>query len=63
MTDIAIRVQNYILSGGEGLTKLYRIGAKEQAPRTLRQTARSLVTAPFDTLRRMSRPPTEEETL
>jgi lipopolysaccharide transport system ATP-binding protein len=55
MSDVAIRVQN--------LTKLYRIGAKEHAPRTLGQTARSLVTAPFDYLRRMSRPPTEEETL
>ncbi len=55
MSNIAIRVQN--------LTKLYRIGAKEHAPRTLGQTARSLVTAPFDTLRRMSRPSTEEETL
>jgi lipopolysaccharide transport system ATP-binding protein len=56
MTDnIAIRVQN--------LSKMYRIGAKEHARRNLRQTARNLVTAPFDYLRRMSRPPTEEETL
>ncbi len=55
MSNIAIRVQN--------LTKLYRIGAQEHPPRNLRQTARSLVAAPFDTLRRMSRPPTEEETL
>jgi hypothetical protein len=55
MTDIAIRVQN--------LSKMYRIGAKEQARRNLRQTARSLATAPFDYLRRMRRPPTEEETL
>ncbi len=55
MSDMAIRVDH--------LTKLYRIGAKEHAPRNLRQTARSLVAAPFDYLRRMSRPPTEEETL
>jgi lipopolysaccharide transport system ATP-binding protein len=55
MPDIAIRVDR--------LSKLYRIGAKEHAPRTLGQTARNLVTAPFDYLRRMRRPPTEEETL
>ena len=61
MPDIAIRVQNYILSRVEGLTKLYRIGAKEHPPRTLGQTARSLMTAPSDTLRCMSRPPTENE--
>jgi hypothetical protein len=48
MTDIAIRVQN--------LSKMYRIGAKEQVRRNLGQTARSLATAPFDYLRRMSWP-------
>jgi hypothetical protein len=49
MSDIAIRVQN--------LSKLYRIGAREHTRRNLRQTAKSLATAPFDYLRRMSRLP------
>jgi hypothetical protein len=74
MSDIAIRVQNCIppsapplrgqgVSEVEGLSKMYRIGAKEQVRRNLRQTARSLVAAPFDYLRQMGRPPTEEKTL
>jgi len=55
MSDIAIRVEN--------LSKLYRIGAKEEQPRSMGQAARSLVASPFAYLNRMRRPPTEEETL
>jgi len=55
MTDIAIKVEN--------LSKMYRIGVEESHPQTAAQTTRSLVTSPFSYLRRMMRPPTEEETL
>ncbi|HOT90768.1 MAG TPA: ABC transporter ATP-binding protein [Anaerolineae bacterium] len=55
MTDIAIRVEN--------LGKLYRIGAKEHRPATLWQAARQLAASPFEYLRRITRPPTEAETL
>ena len=55
MNDIAIRVEN--------LGKMYRIGTEERRPDNLWQAARQLAASPFDYLRRIARPPTEEETL
>jgi len=55
MSDIAIRVEN--------LSKMYRIGAREKQPQNGWQALQMLATSPFDYLRRMGRPPTEEETL
>jgi lipopolysaccharide transport system ATP-binding protein len=55
MTDIAIRVEN--------LSKMYRIGAREKQPQNGWQALQMLAASPFDYLRRMGRPPTEEETL
>jgi len=55
MSDIAIRVEN--------LGKMYRIGIEERRPDNLWQAARQLAASPFEYLRRISRPPTEEETL
>jgi len=55
MSDIAIRVEN--------LSKMYRIGTRDEQPRGLVQAARSLIVSPFAYLRRMRRPPTAEETL
>ena len=55
MTDIAIRVEN--------LGKRYRIGLADEQPRNLREAAGRLLAAPFDYLRRMRRPPGEEEIL
>jgi len=55
MSDIAIRVEN--------LGKRYRIGAEEKRPDNLWQATKQLVASPFDYLRRITRPPTEEETL
>ena len=55
MTDIAIHVEN--------LSKMYRIGTKEEQPRSVGQTMRSLVASPFAYLNRMRRPPTEDESL
>jgi len=55
MTDIAIRVEN--------LSKMYRIGAREKQPQNGWQALQMLAASPFDYLRWMGRPPTEEETL
>jgi lipopolysaccharide transport system ATP-binding protein len=55
MTDIAIKVDH--------LSKRYRIGAEEQRPDGLWDAARQAALSPFDYLRRITRPPTEEETL
>jgi len=55
MNDIAIRVEN--------LGKMYRIGIEERRPDNLWQAARQLAASPFEYLRRIARPPTEEETL
>lgn len=55
MTEFAIRAEN--------LGKMYRIGLAERQPQNLWQAAKSLATSSFDYLLRMSRPPTEEETL
>ncbi len=55
MSDIAIRVEN--------LGKMYRIGAQERRPDNLWHAARQLAASPFEYLRRITRPPTEEETL
>jgi len=55
MSDIAIRVEN--------LSKMYRIGAREKQPQNGWQALQMLAASPFDYLRRMGRPPTEEETL
>ena len=46
MTDIAIRVEN--------LSKLYRIGARQAAYKTLRESLTNAVTAPFRRFRRSS---------
>jgi lipopolysaccharide transport system ATP-binding protein len=55
MNDIAIKVEN--------LGKMYRIGAEEQRPDGLWDATKQAVLSPFDYLRRITRPPTEEETL
>jgi lipopolysaccharide transport system ATP-binding protein len=47
VSDIAIRV--------EGLGKRYRIGAKQQAYRTLRETITDLISAPFCLVQRISK--------
>ena len=54
-TEIAIRV--------EGLSKRYRIGARERRAATLRETLKRALHSPFDYLRTTLRPPTEEEVL
>ena len=55
MSDIAIRVEN--------LGKMYRIGTEERRPANFWQATKQLAASPFDYLRRITRPPTEEETL
>ncbi len=55
MTDIAIRVEN--------LGKMYRIGTEDRRPATFWQAARQLAASPFAYLQRITRPPTEAETL
>jgi len=55
MTDLAIRVDN--------LGKRYRTGAAERPHASRWQAARGWLASPFAYLRRMGRPPTEEETL
>ena len=55
MSDVAIRVEN--------LGKMYRIGAREKQPQNGWQALQMLAASPFEYLRRMGRPPTEEETL
>jgi lipopolysaccharide transport system ATP-binding protein len=47
----------------EGLGKRYRIGLYEKEAQSLREAAKSLLASPFKYLRRMTRPPTEEEIL
>jgi len=47
----------------EGLGKRYRIGVLDKQPETMREAAAALLGAPFGYLRRMLRPPTDEETL
>lgn len=55
MSDLAIRVNN--------LGKMYRIGVANQPSRNWWQRARNLALSSFGYLQRMTRPPTEEETL
>ena len=55
MSDIAIKVQN--------LGKMYRIGAQEKRPDNVWEAAKGTLLSPLDYLRRITRPPTEEETL
>jgi lipopolysaccharide transport system ATP-binding protein len=55
MSDTTIRVDN--------LGKMYRIGAAEKQSRNGWRALGDLAMSPFDYLRRMGRPPTEEETL
>ncbi len=45
----------------EKLSKMYRIGAKEQQPQTLIETLRRAAASPLDYLRSTLRPPREEE--
>ncbi len=47
----------------EGLSKRYRIGLRDKQPETMREAVVALAGAPFAYLRRMLRPPTDEETL
>ena len=63
MSDIAIRVENLSKMYPELSARAGRIGAREEQPRGLGQTVRSLVASPFAYLQRSRRPPTEEETL
>ena len=53
--EIAIRV--------EGLSKRYRIGAREHRTGTLRETLQRVLRSPFDYLRTTLRPPSEKEIL
>jgi lipopolysaccharide transport system ATP-binding protein len=55
MSDPVIRVDN--------LGKRYRLGVAEKRSQGLWPAARNLVASPLEYLRRMARPPTEEETL
>ena len=55
MSDTVIRVEN--------LGKRYRIGLREQAPKTLRQAMTGLVGAPFKYLQTVLREPTPEEVI
>ena len=55
MSDNVIRVEN--------LGKRYRIGVAAKRPQSAWEAAKGLLGAPFEYLRRMSRPSTEEETL
>lgn len=55
MSDLTVRVEN--------LSKMYRIGVERPQPRNSFQAARGLLGSPFAYLRRMSKPPTAEETL
>ncbi len=47
----------------ENLGKMYRIGTEEHRPANFWQATKQLAASPFDYLRRITRPPTEEETL
>ncbi len=47
----------------EGLSKRYRIGAREHRAGTLREALQRAVSSPFDYLRTTLRPPSEEEVL
>ena len=53
MNSIAIRVEN--------LSKMYRIGEKQESYYTFRDTLSSIALAPFRRLHRVGRPPKEEE--
>lgn len=55
MTEIAVRV--------EGLGKMYRIGAEARRPDSLWDAAKQAALSPFDYMRRITRAPTEDETL
>lgn len=55
MSDIAIRV--------EGLSKRYRIGAREARPVSFAATVKDALGSPFKYLRDIRRPPSDEETL
>ncbi len=47
----------------EGLSKRYRIGARERPAETFREAVAQTLRSPFAYLRQMARPPTDEETL
>ena len=53
MTDIAIKVEN--------LSKMYRIGEKQERYYTFRDTLTNIALAPFRRLRRIGKPPKPEE--
>ena len=53
MSDIAIRVEN--------LSKMYQIGEKQERYYTFRDTLANIALAPFRRLRRIGKPPKEEE--
>jgi lipopolysaccharide transport system ATP-binding protein len=55
MSNIAIRVEN--------LGKMYRIGTAEKQPQGVWETTKNLALSPFAYLRRIRKPPTEEEIL
>ena len=55
MGDVAIKVDN--------LGKMYRIGAKQESYFTFRDMLTSAALSPFRHLRRMGKPPREEETI
>ncbi len=55
MTDLAIRVEN--------LGKMYRIGTEDRRPDSLWQAVKQVAASPFEYLRRISRPPAEDEIL
>jgi lipopolysaccharide transport system ATP-binding protein len=55
MSDTPIKV--------EDLGKRYRIGAEDERPDNLWDAAKQAIASPFDYLRRITRPPREEETL
>jgi hypothetical protein len=68
MTDIAIRVENCILSRVEGLSQLYHIGARQERHDTLRDALGSWKLAIRDWGRRFRhptsslQPPTTDDT-
>ena len=63
MKNIAIKVENLGKMYPSLLFRAGRIGIEERRPDNLWQAARQLAASPFEYLRRISRPPTEEETL
>jgi len=63
MPNIAIRVENYILSGVEGLSKLYHLGRAQQRHDTLRDALSSVFSRQSSVDSRQSRPVTDNSEL